>query len=56
MVRFIPGVIAAIAAYLSLIFLAWIPSVVLRFLLFLGIYLVVAFVMDDALKGYGKRE
>lgn len=54
MVRFIPGLIAAAGAYVSLIFLSWIDSVTIRFLLFLAIYFIAAWVIDSALRDYGE--
>ena len=51
--RFIPGLIAAAGAYASLIFLSWIDSILLRFVLFIAVYFIAAWVIDSALRNYG---
>jgi len=52
-IRLLPGVIAAIVAYLALPFLSWFDFFPSRFLLFLAIYTGVALALDLAMKRYG---
>ena len=52
MIRFLPGLLAAVIAYLSLPFLAWLDFFPLRFLLFLAIYAGVAVAVDLAMQRY----
>jgi hypothetical protein len=53
-IRLLPGLIAAIAAYLALPFLSWIGFFPARFLLFLAIYTGVTLALDIAMKRYGR--
>jgi membrane protein implicated in regulation of membrane protease activity len=48
----LPGLIAAVVAYLTLPLLSWL-GFSLRFLAFLAVYLIVAVAGDRALKRYG---
>jgi hypothetical protein len=52
-IRLLPGLIAAIVAYLALPFLSWLDFFPARFLLFLAIYTGVALALDLAMKRYG---
>ncbi len=52
MIRFVPGLIAAVAAYLVAQLLAWMPLVP-EFLIFIAVYLAVAVFVDKSMRGYG---
>jgi len=52
MVRFIPGIIAAIAAFLAMKLLAWALSLTAQLVIFFGVYIVVILVVDAALKRF----
>ncbi len=52
MIRFVPGLIAAVAAYVAAQLLAWMPLVP-EFLIFIGVYLAVAVFVDKSMRGYG---
>jgi hypothetical protein len=52
MIRFLPGLLAAVVAYLSLPFLSWLDFFPLRFLLFLAIYAGVTVAVDMAMQRY----
>jgi hypothetical protein len=58
MIKFVPGLIAAIAAFIILKLFGWVGSLSTQILLFFGTYGVVVFVVDAAMKRYGetKRE
>lgn len=54
MIRFLPGFVAAIAAYVALKLLGWMKqSLSFEILLFFGSYVVVALIVDKAMKKYG---
>jgi hypothetical protein len=53
-VRFLPGLLAAVVAYLLLPFLSWMDFFPSRFLLFLACYVGVSVAVDAAFKRYGK--
>ncbi|MEN8131492.1 MAG: hypothetical protein ABFS45_15130 [Pseudomonadota bacterium] len=53
-IRFLPGSLAALAAFITLKLLAWLP-VVLQLLVFLLAYLVVAAFLDRAFRQYGSE-
>jgi hypothetical protein len=52
-IRFFPGSVAALAGFVVLKMLTWLP-VVLQLLMFLLAYLFVAVMLDKALKQYGR--
>ena len=52
-IRFLPGLIAAIVGFIVLKAIAWM-SVSLQFLLFLAVYLLVAVLIDQSFRKYGK--
>lgn len=54
MVRFIPGLIAAIAAFIAIKLLAWALSLTMQLVIFFGVYIVVMFMIDAALRNYSK--
>jgi hypothetical protein len=56
MIRFFPGLTGAAAAYVALIFIHWINSGLVRAVLFLVVYLVVAIIVDKAMAGYRKPD
>ncbi len=56
MVKFIPGLIAAIVGFLTIKLSAWALSLTAEFLIFVAIYIVVTFIIDAALKRYGSLE
>ncbi len=53
MIKFVPGLIAAIAAFIILKLFGWVGSLSTQILLFFGTYGVVVFVVDAAMKRYG---
>jgi len=54
MVRFIPGFVAAVAAYVVLKLLGWAGgSLSFEILLFFGTYAAVTLIVDTAMKKYG---
>ncbi len=53
MVKFIPGLIAAIVGFLTIKLSAWALSLTAEFLIFVAIYIVVTVIIDAALKRYG---
>ncbi len=55
MIRFIPGIIAAIAAFIAIKLLAWALSLTAQLLIFFGVYIVVMLAVDAALKNYSKQ-
>lgn len=55
MLRFVPGLLGAIAAFVVLKLLSWVGSLSLELLVFLGTYAAVAVSVDTALKRYGRR-
>ena len=56
MIRFIPGFVAAIAAYIVLKLVGWATSLSLQTLIFLGTYVVVALIVDYMMKRYGDQQ
>jgi hypothetical protein len=55
MVRFLPGFVAAIAAYIVLKVFGWVKSLSFEILLFFGTYVVVTLIVDAAMKKYGNK-
>lgn len=53
MLKFIPGLIAAIAGFLVIKLSAWALSLTAEILIFVVIYIVVTFIIDSAFKRYG---
>ncbi len=53
MIKYLPGLTGAIAAFIALLFLGWL-ELSLRGLAFLAIYLVVTISLDKALTRYGR--
>ncbi|MCP4409753.1 MAG: hypothetical protein GY807_18820 [Gammaproteobacteria bacterium] len=53
-IRFLPGSLSALVAFITLKLLAWLP-VVLQLLVFLLVYLVMAVFLDRALRQYGSE-
>jgi hypothetical protein len=56
MIKFVPGLIAAIAAFIILKLFGWVGSLSTQILLFFGTYGVVVFVVDAAMKRYGETK
>ena len=54
MIRFLPGIAGAVAAYVALIFTLWLESAWIHAVVFFGVYVVVTFAIDKAMKQYGK--
>ena len=54
MVRFIPGLLAAIAGFLVIKLSAWAFSLTAEILIFVTIYIAITLIIDAALKRYGK--
>lgn len=57
-VRFLPGLIGAIAAFLALLIMGWlrIDSTWARFVLFLLVYAAMTISLERALAAYGRRQ
>jgi len=57
MINLIPGVLAATAAFVSLLIMDFLgfQSNWLRFLVFVLVYIVVNVALDKAMTGYGKK-
>ncbi len=53
-VRFVPGLLGAIVAYLVLKLVSWAASLPLEFVLFLATYAGVAVSVDMAMNRYGR--
>ena len=56
MIKFVPGLMAAIAAFIILKLFGWVGSLSTQILLFFGTYGVVVFVVDAAMKRYGETK
>ena len=56
MIKFVPGLVAAIAAFIILQLFGWIGSLSTQILLFFGTYGVIVFVVDAAMKRYGETK
>ena len=56
MIKFVPGLIAAIAAFIILKLFGWVGSLSTQILLFFGTYVVVVFVVDAAMMQYGQTK
>ena len=56
MMRFVPGVVAAICAFWVPRLTAWLGSVWLELLLYLGVYGLIAVSLDTAMKRYGVKD
>ena len=55
MVRFIPGLVAAIASFIAIKLLAWALSLTMQLIIFFGVYIIVMLIVDAALKNYSKQ-
>ena len=55
MLKYVPGLVGAIAAYFALIFIDWIKTGWLHALIFFGVYLFVHLALDKAMTGYGGK-
>ena len=55
MLKHIPGLAGAIAAYVTLMFINWIQTSWIHALIFFGVYLFVSFALDKAMSQYGKK-
>jgi len=55
MIRFIPGFVAAIAAYIVIKLVGWATSLSLQILIYLVTYVAVAVIVDYMMKHYGDR-
>ena len=53
-VKYLPGTVGAITAYLLLKFLSW-TGLTYEFTAFLATYLIVTILTDSALRSYGKK-
>jgi hypothetical protein len=56
MIKFVPGLIAAIAAFIILKLFGWVGSLSTQIQLFFGTYVVVVFLVDAAMKRYGQTK
>ena len=54
MMKHVPGIVGAIAAYGTLMFINWIQSSGVHALIFFGVYLFVTLGVDKAMTQYGK--
>ena len=55
MLRHVPGIVAALAAFIALKLVSLVGSLALQFLVFFAVYLAVSFSVDAALTRYGQR-
>ena len=55
-VKFVPGLMGAIAAFIALKLVFWADSLLFELLVFLGAYALVAFIVDLAMVRYGTEE
>jgi membrane protein implicated in regulation of membrane protease activity len=55
-IKFVPGFIAAIAAFVVFKLIAWIGSLWLQVLVFLGVYAFVAVSVEMAMRRYGQKQ
>jgi hypothetical protein len=53
-IRFIPGLVGALAAYVAMALIDWIDSGWFHTAVFFGIYLFVTIAIDRAMSGYRK--
>ncbi|MGH8223657.1 MAG: hypothetical protein ACREQZ_11855 [Woeseiaceae bacterium] len=53
MIRFLPGVVGALAAYFAVLFTGWLQTGWLHAFIFFAVYLFVAVAVDRAMKQYG---
>lgn len=56
MIKYVPGFIAAVAAYTILKVFRWVESLSTEILLFFGTYLIVSVIADVAMKQYGGKK
>ena len=56
LIRFLPGVVGALSAYVVLKLIGWAASLSIELLAFAGTYLVVTVAIDLGLRRYGKEE
>jgi len=55
MIRFVPGLIGAAAAYLALVLIGWLGSGWVRAAIFFGVYLFVTVAVDRAMSSYRRQ-
>ena len=53
--KYIPGVLGAIAGFITLLFVRWFDNWSLEFAAFIAAYLFVAISLDQALVSYGRK-
>ena len=56
LIRFMPGLVGALSAYVVLKLIGWAASLSFEFLAFAGTYVVVTVSIDLALRRYGTEE
>jgi len=56
LIKFVPGFIAAIVAFVALKLIALVGSLWLQILVFFGVYLFVAIFAEIAMTRYGQRQ
>ncbi len=56
MIKYVPGFIGAVAAYIVLKVFGWVESLSTEILLFFGTYLIVTVIVDVAMKQYGGKK
>ncbi|MDH4049717.1 MAG: DUF4407 domain-containing protein [Gammaproteobacteria bacterium] len=54
MMRFIPGFIGALTAYVALFFVGWLNNGWVHVAIFFGVYLFVTIAVDRGMSGYRK--
>ena len=54
LIRFVPGLIAALAAYVALWFIGWMNYGWIHAAIFFGVYLFVAIAVDKGMSSYRK--
>jgi hypothetical protein len=55
MIRFVPGFVAAIGAFWAPKATAWLDSLWIELLVYLGVYALLAVSVDTAMKRYGQK-
>ena len=55
MLKYIPGVIGALAGFITLLFVRWLDNWSLEFAAFIAAYLFVTISLDKALVSYGNK-
>lgn len=55
MIRFVPGLIGALAAYVALVLIGWLDNGWIRATIFFGVYLLVTVAAERAMSSYRRQ-